>query len=62
MKNLPALAYAWLIIVGALLFFFPGGIRVCIACGSMMETVLAVVSVLVGVAGFAMQGRSVLSA
>jgi hypothetical protein len=62
MRNLPILAYAWSIIIGALLIFLPSGVHVCIACGSMTETVAGIVSLVIGIAGLATQGRSALSA
>ena len=50
------LAWAWLIIIGALMFY-PGGVE-CIACGAMLSKFMGVVSILIGVAGFATAGRS----
>jgi|GEM_PF-2662631 len=53
MNKLPLLTYVWSVIIGAyLLFFTPGGIHVvCIACGSALTNIFAVVSILVGAAG-----------
>jgi hypothetical protein len=53
MKNLPMLAYVWAIAFGALVIFFPGGVHICIACGSILETLFAVVSIVIGIAGLA---------
>jgi hypothetical protein len=44
------LAWAWLIIIGGLMFT-PGGVS-CIACGAALNSVLAAVSIVLGVAGF----------
>ncbi|MGH9362005.1 MAG: hypothetical protein ACRD2T_08815 [Thermoanaerobaculia bacterium] len=44
------LAYAFLIIVGALMFT-PDGV-VCIACGPTLTKVLGVVAIVLGIAGF----------
>ena len=45
------LAWAWLIVVGALMIT-PGGID-CIKCGRIIESLLALVSIGAGVAGIA---------
>jgi hypothetical protein len=44
------LAYAWLIIIGALMFT-PDGVQ-CIACGPMGTRIVGVISILLGVVGF----------
>lgn len=49
------LAWAWIIIVGGLMIT-PGGIE-CIACGTALTRILGVISVAIGVTGFAI-GRS----
>ena len=43
------LAWAWIIIVGGLMIT-PGGIS-CIRCGPSLNLVIAIVSILLGVAG-----------
>ena len=50
------LAWAWLIIIGALMIY-PGGI-VCIACGGILWTqIIGVISLAIGITGFATAGR-----
>jgi hypothetical protein len=55
------LAWAWVIIIGVLMFT-PGGVQ-CIACGPGLTKVIGIVSILIGLAGFfggrggAAQGR-----
>jgi len=44
-------AWAWLIIFGGVMII-PGGIIVCIACGPLLTTVIGVISVAIGTAGF----------
>ena len=60
--KLIALAYVWMIIIGAYMFLFtPSGvIKVCIACNSMLTNVLAGISVVVGLVGLAssMRGKT----
>jgi hypothetical protein len=52
-------AWAWLIIIGALMIY-PGGVQ-CIACGVTLTRIIGVISVLVGVGGF-VTGRSAATA
>jgi hypothetical protein len=59
MKNLPMLAYVWAIAFGALIIVFPGGVHICIACGSILETLFAVVSIVIGIAGLATRNRAI---
>jgi hypothetical protein len=58
MNIVRVLAWAWLIIVGALMFF-PGGIE-CIKCGRLLTNVLALVSIGLGVIGLVneLRGRT----
>jgi hypothetical protein len=46
------LAWALLVIIGGLGIFLPGGVVVCIACGPLFTTILGVISVVIGIAGF----------
>jgi hypothetical protein len=48
-KFIIVLAWAWIIIVGGLMIT-PGGIS-CIRCGPSLNLVIAIVSILLGVAG-----------
>jgi hypothetical protein len=48
-KIIIVLAWAWIIIVGGLMIT-PGGIS-CIRCGPSLNLVLAIVSIVLGVAG-----------
>jgi hypothetical protein len=50
MKMATYLTYAWVIIIGGLMFT-PDGI-VCIACGPIGTKVLGAISIVLGVAGF----------
>ncbi|MEI9804830.1 MAG: hypothetical protein WDN48_10745 [Pseudolabrys sp.] len=59
MRNLPMLAYVWAIAFGALVIFFPGGVHICVACGSLLETVFAVVSIVIGIVGIANRTKAV---
>jgi hypothetical protein len=59
MPNLSLLAYVLLIIIGAVGIIIPGGGHVCIACGSLLDTILEVVAIVVGIAGIATRGRMV---
>ena len=52
-RNLPLLAYISCIIIGALVFVFPGGLVFCIACGPIWWTVVGAVAVVIGIAGIA---------
>jgi hypothetical protein len=58
MRNLPQFAYVLLIVIGAIGIIIPGGGHVCIACGSVLDTILEVVAILVGIVGIATRGRS----
>jgi hypothetical protein len=49
------LAWAWLIIIGALMLT-PGGVS-CIACGETLNSVLGVVSIVLGAAAIFIQYR-----
>ncbi len=53
------LAYVWAIAFGALVIFFPGGVHICVACGSLLETVFAVVSIVIGIVGIANRTKAV---
>ena len=57
MKHLSIVAYVLLIIIGAIGIIIPGGGHVCIACGSVLDTVLEVVAIVVGIVGIATRGR-----
>ncbi len=48
------LAWAWLIIIGGLMIY-PRGIE-CIVCGRPGTIVIGVISIVLGLAGFAMGG------
>ena len=52
-KIIGGVAYAWLIIIGAwgLLFTPHGPIVICIACGSQFDTIIAVISIALGIGG-----------
>ncbi|HAZ47431.1 MAG TPA: hypothetical protein DDW76_34210 [Cyanobacteria bacterium UBA11369] len=49
------LAWVWLIIIGGLMIT-PGGIY-CIVCGPIISRVIGVISILIGIAGFAVSLR-----
>lgn len=49
------LAWAWLIIIGGLMIY-PGGIQ-CIVCGPLVTQIMGVISVVIGVMGFATARR-----
>ncbi len=51
-----SVAWAWLIIIGGLMIT-PGGIY-CIACGPLLNKVVAVISIAIGAAGFAFGRKS----
>jgi hypothetical protein len=57
MRYLAVVAYVLLIIIGGIGIFIPGGVRVCIACGSLLDTILSIVAIMVGIAGLATRGR-----
>jgi hypothetical protein len=59
MRNLPLIAYVLLIIIGAIGIIIPGLGHVCIACGSVVDTVLEVAAILVGIVGIAMRGQAI---
>jgi hypothetical protein len=59
-KNLSIIAYVLLIIIGAIALVIPGLGHICIACGTIVDTILAVVAVVVGVAGLAV-GRQAMA-
>jgi len=50
------LAWAWIIIVGGLMIT-PEGIE-CIQCGPLLTRVLGVISIAIGIAGFALRQTS----
>jgi hypothetical protein len=55
-RYLFVLAWAWIIILGALMIT-PGGIQ-CIACGALVTKVLGVISVAIGIGGLVLsRGR-----
>jgi hypothetical protein len=54
-KLLGPLTWAWVIIVGGLMLV-PNGVY-CIACGPALTKVLAVISIVLGVAGFIVNRR-----
>ena len=56
MRIIRFLAYAWIIIVGGLMIT-PDGVQ-CIACGRTLTTVLAVLSIGLGVVGLIGEFRS----
>ncbi|HEY1473597.1 MAG TPA: hypothetical protein VGF53_05895 [Pseudolabrys sp.] len=58
-KHLSIVAYVLLIIIGAIGIIIPGGGHVCIACGSVLDTILEIVAILVGIAGIATRGQAV---
>ena len=49
MKIVRYIAWAWIIIVGVLMIT-PGGVQ-CIACGSVLNVVLGIVSIVLGAFG-----------
>jgi hypothetical protein len=55
-KFLIYLAWAWVIIIGGLMFT-PGGVT-CIACGAVLNNVIAIISIAIGVVGFATQAMA----
>jgi hypothetical protein len=59
MRNLLLIAYILLIIIGAIGIIIPGLGHVCIACGSVVDTVLEVAAILVGIVGIAMRGQAI---
>lgn len=59
MRNLLLIAYILLIIIGAIGIIIPGLGHVCIACGSVVDTVLEVATILVGIVGIAMRGQAI---
>lgn len=55
-RYLIVLAWAWIIILGALMIT-PGGIQ-CIACGALLTKALGVISVAIGIGGLVLsRGR-----
>ena len=56
MKRFIYLTWAWIIILGALMIT-TGGV-VCIACGVALNKVIGVISVALGIAGFALNQRA----
>jgi hypothetical protein len=48
-KGIRYFAWAWIIIIGGLMIT-PGGID-CIRCGPVLNNILAIVSILAGIAG-----------
>jgi hypothetical protein len=59
MRNLLLIAYILLTIIGAIGIIIPGLGHVCIACGSVVDTVLEVAAILVGIVGIAMRGQAI---
>jgi hypothetical protein len=57
MPFLQVLAYVLLIVIGGIGIFIPGGAHVCIACGSLLDTILGILAIVVGIAGLATRGR-----
>jgi hypothetical protein len=56
MTNLISLlAWAWIIVIGGLMIT-PGGIF-CIVCGPIINNLIGIVSILIGVSGFAVSLR-----
>ena len=55
MKYMLVLAWAWLIILGALMIT-PGGVQ-CLVCGVLVTKVLGLLSIIFGIAGFAINQR-----
>lgn len=51
MRKLPLLAYVLLIVIGAMGIAFPGGVRICLACGSPLESILSMIAIVVGIVG-----------
>ena len=52
-KHLAVIAYVLLIIIGAIGIIIPGGIHICLACGSILDTILEIAAIVVGIAGLA---------
>jgi hypothetical protein len=59
MRNLSLIAYVLLIIIGAIGIIILGGGHVCLACGSLLDTILEVAAILVGIVGIATRGQAV---
>jgi hypothetical protein len=55
MKYMLVLAWAWLIILGALMIT-PGGVQ-CLVCGVLVTKVLGLFSIIVGISAFAINQR-----
>jgi hypothetical protein len=55
MKYVLVLAWAWLIILGALMIT-PGGVQ-CLVCGVLVTKVLGLFSIIVGISAFAINQR-----
>jgi hypothetical protein len=45
------LAWAWMIIIGALLIFLPHGPVICIACGGLSTLIPGLITAVLGIAG-----------
>jgi len=56
-RILQGLAWAWIIIVGGLMIT-PGGVS-CIVCGPVLSKFIGVISILVGITGFAVQRQQI---
>jgi hypothetical protein len=56
LNYIPRLTWAWIIIIGGLMIY-PKGIE-CIVCGPTISRVLGVISVVLGMLGFASGRRS----
>ncbi len=60
-RYIAAVAYIWLIVIGALgigITSSGGIIVICLACGPMLNNVLAGVSIILGIAGLVAQGMA----
>jgi len=61
MKNFIMFAYVWMIVIGGYMFLFTSSgkiIKICIACNSMLTNILAVVSIVIGLAGLVNSTRT----
>jgi hypothetical protein len=45
------IAWGWMIVIGALLIFFPNGPIICIACGGLSTLVPGLITAALGIAG-----------
>ena len=61
MKNFIMFAYVWIIVIGAYMFLFSSSgkvIKICIACNLMLTNVIAVISIVIGLAGLVNGSRA----